>query len=191
MARKERLKDWCKSGSAERSSSQRRNFSLPRVVWVSRSPRSSFEPTFWNADGWQIQGKAKVIGKAVKTLPQHDTELTTNNSSQRRPTAATRAMKTQRQKFWFRSGNPAEQLAGFQHLGCETAADGKPESELKVKPEEGCIFEKGSYNCIIQGENIIMPQRWEVLFELKEHRELKMCLVACISTTTLNQSLDL
>lgn len=37
-----------------------------------------------------------------------------------------------------------------------------------------------------------MPQRQEVLFELalKEHRELKMCLVARISTTTLNQSLD-
>lgn len=100
---------------------------------------------------------------------------------------------TECQKFWFRSWNPAEQLAGFQHLGPETAADGKPDSELKVKPEEGCIFKKGRYNCIIQGENIIMPQRQEVLFELvlKEHRELKMCLVACISTTTLNQSLDL
>lgn len=36
-----------------------------------------------------------------------------------------------------------------------------------------------------------MPQRREVLFELKEHRELKMCLVACISTAILNQSLDL
>lgn len=38
-----------------------------------------------------------------------------------------------------------------------------------------------------------MPQRREVIFELvlKEHRELKMCLVACISTTTLTQSLHL
>lgn len=91
------------------------------------------------------------------------------------------------QKFWFRSWNPAEQLAPFQHLGRETAADGKPESELKVKPEEGCIFKKGRYNCIIQGENIILHQRQEVLFELvlKGHRELQMCLVACISTTTL------
>lgn len=64
---------------------------------------------------------------------------------------------------------------------------------IKVKPEEGCIFEKGRYNCIIQGQNIIMPQRRKVLFELvlKEHRELKMCLMACISTATLNQSLDL
>lgn len=97
------------------------------------------------------------------------------------------------QKFWFRSWNPAEQLAGFQHLGRETAADGKPESEWKVKPEEGCVFRKGWYNWIIQGESIIMPQRWEVLFELvlKEHRELKMCLVACVSTTTLTQGLHL
>lgn len=201
MACKERLKDWCKSVSAEGSSSQRSNFSFPRVVWVSRSPKHSFQPTFWNADGWYMQGKAKVIGKAVKNLQHHDTVLTTKHQRalQRRLTGGQErrepqgAMWTECQKFWFRSWNPAEQLAGFQHLGRETAADGKPESELKVKPEEGRIFEKERYNCIIQGENRIMPQRREVLFELvlKEHRELKMCLVACISTTTLNQSLDL
>lgn len=58
------------------------------------------------------------------------------------------ALWTECQKFGFRSWNPAEQLAGFQHLGCEIAADGKPESELKVKPEKGCIFEEGRYNCV-------------------------------------------
>lgn len=79
MACKERLKDWCKSVSAEGSSSQRSNFSFPRVVWVSRSPKHSFQPTFWNADGWYMQGKAKVIGKAVKNLQHHDTVLTTKH----------------------------------------------------------------------------------------------------------------
>lgn len=136
----------------------------------------------------------RIFNTTIRCSPQN-----TSARCQRRLTGGQErresqwAMWTECQKFWFRSWNPAEQLAGFQHLGCETAADGKPESELKVKPEEGRIFEKERYNCIIQGENRIMPQRWEVLFELvlKEHRELKMCLVACISTTTLNQSLDL
>lgn len=104
------------------------------------------------------------------------------------------ALWTECQKFSFRSWNPAEQLAGFQHLGCEIAADGKPETELKVKPEKGCIFEEGRYNSVfIQAGNRITPRRWKVLLELvlEEHGELKMCLLACISTTTLNQSLDL
>lgn len=187
----------CNSVSAERSSSQRSNFSLPRI---SKSPKYCFQPTFWNADGWYMQGKAKVIGKGVTNPQHHDRVLTkihhcalqrlTRGHKRREPQWAT---WIECQKFSFRSWNPAEQLAGFQHLGHETAADGKPESELKVKPEEGCVFKKGRYNCIIQEENIIMPQRQEVLFErvLKEHRELKMCLVACISTTTLNQNLDL
>lgn len=131
-----------------------------------------------------------TIRCSPKNTTAHSKGRLTGGQKRREPQWA---MWTECQKFSFRSWNPAEQLAGFQHLGRETAADGKPESELKVKPEEGCIFKKGRYNCIIQGENIIMPQRQKVLFELvlKEHGELRMCLVARISTSTLNQSLDL
>lgn len=126
-----------------------------------------------------------LLTKKHHQAPQMETQRRTDEKR------AQWAIRIECQKFWFRSWNPAEQLADFQHLGCETAADGKPENELKVKPEEGCVFKKGWYNCIIQGESIIMPQRWEVLFEpvLKEHRELKMRLVARISTTTLTQCL--
>lgn len=159
-------------------------------------------PHFEMLMDYTCKAKQKVIGKGVKNLQytwhsdHHKTTYRTSNgdskkAKRRKPQPA---LWTECQKFWFRSWNPAEQLAGFQHLGCEIAADGKLESDLKVKPEKGCIFEKGRYNCVfIQADNRIMPQRQKVLLELrfKEHREPKMCLMACISTTTLNQSLDL
>lgn len=118
----------------------------------------------------------RIFNTTTRCSPQNNTAHSkrrlTGGQKRREPQWA---IWTQCQRFWFRSWNPAEQLAAFQHLGHETAADGKPESELKVKPEEGGIFKKGKYNCIIQGENIIMPQRQEVLFELvlKEHRSSK------------------
>lgn len=102
-----------------------------------------------------------------------------NTKKRRQPQ---RAFWTKCQKFWFRSWNPSEQLAGFQHLGCKTEADGKLKSELKVKPEKGCIFEQGRCNYVfIWVDDRMTPQRWKVLLELvlKEHSVPKMCLVPC------------
>lgn len=144
----------------------------------------------------------KSLGKEWRMFNMHDTTIITEQhtilqtETQRRPKRRKPqpAFWTECQKLWFRSWNPAEQLAGFQHLGCEIAADGEPGSELKVKPEKGWIFEEGRYNCVFrQMDNRITPQRREVLLELvlQEHREPIMRLMACISTATLNQSPDL
>lgn len=60
-----RLVQFCLSRKKQQSE---KYFSLPRVVWVSKSPKYCFQPTFWNADGWYMQSKAKSLGKEWRIL---------------------------------------------------------------------------------------------------------------------------
>lgn len=96
------------------------------------------------------------------------------------------AFWTGRQKFWFRSWNPAEQLASFQHLGCKIAADGKPGSELKVKPEKGWLFlSRGDITVYLHRritELCLRDERYYLNWRLKNLRSSK-----CVSWLVLLQ----
>lgn len=148
-----------------------------------------------------MQGKAKVFGKGVKNPHHHNTVLTKeqhhtlHTETRRRPEEkrATVSNGNTMPEILIRVLKPSWATGRFSTSGMWDCSRWEAREWIKSQTRRWLYFKKGRYNCIIQGENIIMPQRWELLFEvvLKEHRELKMCLVACISTTTLNQSLDL